>query len=112
MLLLLRSLAKLPLTTPAPELGVGGVRFSFSCVDCEVELVWVGLGCIVLGYVGGGCCTEERGGKEKLLSRALTSLKSFRAGGITLSRDLPIQLMAHEEEMYNNNANYSILITW
>lgn len=57
-------------------------------------------------------CTEERGGGEKLLPRVLTFLKSFRAGGVTLSRDLPMQLMALEKEIYNNNANYSILITW
>lgn len=36
MLVLLRSLAKPPLHLP--ELGLGGVRFSLSCVDCGVEL--------------------------------------------------------------------------
>lgn len=55
MLLLLKSLAKLPLTPPAPELGVEEMRFSFSFMDYGVELGWAGLGCIVLGYVGGGC---------------------------------------------------------
>jgi len=39
------------------------------------------------------------------LARVLTFLKSFRTGGITWSRKLPIQQMAIEEELYNNHAD-------
>lgn len=55
MLLLLRSLVKLPFSPPATELGMGRVRFSFSFMNSGVELGWAGLGCIVLDCVKGGC---------------------------------------------------------
>lgn len=111
MLVLLRSLAKPPLTAPAR------VRFGGSEIFFVLCGLWGGAGLSGVGVHCVGLCwgwlpALERGGKEKLLSRALTFLKSFRPGGITLSRDLPIQLMALGEEIYNNNANYSILITW
>lgn len=97
-MLLLRSLAKLPLTPLAEEQGLGGQEiFSLFYVNSTMGL----------GGLGVVACVEERRREMEalLLIRVLTFLKSFKTGGITLSRDVSIQLMAIEEEIYHDHAD-------